>query len=94
MEHGERGGYGGDSVGRAADDLVLMDLSLVCSIHDIQGKGLADAGDRMGVTAPGADTFDPDTTYTLSIDYTITRWTSSPRPSSELRRPFRTVPGR
>lgn len=63
---------GGDPVDWTSDALALGDLSLVCVIYDLQGNGLADAGDRIEVTAEDDGAFDPGTTYTISVVYATT----------------------
>ncbi|MGD9963500.1 MAG: hypothetical protein AB7S97_06355 [Thermoplasmata archaeon] len=63
---------GGDPVDWTSEALALGDLSLVCVIHDLQGNGLADAGDRVEVASEDGGAFDPGTTYAISVVYAIT----------------------
>jgi hypothetical protein len=58
---------GGTAVQWTSDDVLLGDLSVVCSVTDLQGNGLANTGDCLDLSVSGGDEYDPGTEYTLAL---------------------------
>ena len=50
-----------------SDPTALGGITLVCSVHDLQGNGLANTGDAVLLSPTGEDEFDPETDYTVTL---------------------------
>ncbi len=58
---------GGTAVRWVSDEATMGGLSIVCSVTDLQGNGLANTGDCVGVSLSEGGEYDPGTEYTLAL---------------------------